>query len=84
MAICLVVAAWLRRLETVARGVVEEEVATTICGAGSPAAAAERALSVTAVFGEDLRGGKRFRDLLADGLARLASGGDGALTSSAH
>ena len=78
-AICLAVAAWLRRLESAASGAVEEEVAAAVAGAGSPAVAAERALGVTAVFGEDLRENATFRALLADGLAALASGGDGAL-----
>ena len=78
-AIALVIAAWLRRLESVATGPVEEEVAAALAGAGSPAAAAERALCVSAVFGDDLRESAVFRDLLTDGLARLASGGRGAL-----
>ena len=42
----------------------------------SPAAAAERALGVSAVFGEDLRESAVFRGLVAEGLA--------ALTSTAH
>ncbi|MEO8690386.1 MAG: mannitol dehydrogenase family protein [Solirubrobacteraceae bacterium] len=71
--ICLAVAAWLRRLESAARGPLEEEVAAAVAGAGSPAAAAERALAVSAVFGEDLRENERFRDLLADGLAKLTA-----------
>jgi fructuronate reductase len=70
--ICLAVAAWLRRLESAASGPLEEEVAAAVAGAGSPAAAAERALGVSAVFGEDLRESAVFRDLLADGLSRLA------------
>ncbi len=74
-AISLVVAAWLRRLETAASGDVEEEVAAAVAGA-SPAAAAERALGVSAVFGEDLRESAVFRGLVAEGLA--------ALTSTAH
>jgi fructuronate reductase len=73
-AICRVVAAWLRRLESVASGPVEEEVATAIAGAASPAAAAERALAVSSVFGEDLRESARFRDLLVDGLTALSGG----------
>ena len=68
-AICLAVAAWLRRLESVADGAVEEEVAAAIAGAGSPAAAAERALGVNAVFGEDLPESAVFRELLTDGLS---------------
>ena len=40
---------------------------------GSPAAAAERALDVTAVFGDDLRESADFRGLVADGLAALTS-----------
>ena len=72
-AICLVVAAWLRRLGTAARGAVEEEVAAAVAGAGSPAVAVERALGVTAVFGEDLRESAIFRGLVADGLAALTS-----------
>jgi len=75
-AICLAVAAWLRRMEVAASGAVEEEVATAVAGTGSPAAAAERALGVTAVFGEDLRESAVFRGLVAEGLA--------ALTSTAH
>jgi hypothetical protein len=47
-----------------------------VAGAGSPAAAAERALGVSAVFGEDLRESAVFRGLVADGFA--------ALTSTAH
>ena len=46
-AICLVVAAWLRRLEAAATaGRSRREVAAAVAGAGSPAAAAERALGV--------------------------------------
>ncbi len=71
--ICLAVAAWLRRLESAARGPLEEEVAAAVAGAGSPAAAAERALAVSAVFGDDLRENETFRDLLADGLAKLTA-----------
>jgi fructuronate reductase len=72
--ICLVVAAWLRRLagedgESPAAGAVEEEIAAAVAGASSPAAAAERALAVTAVFGDDLREDTTFRALLADALA---------------
>jgi fructuronate reductase len=78
---CLVVAAWLHRLagedgESPAAGAVEEEIAAAVAGAGSPAAAAERALAVSAVFGDDLREDPTFRALLADGLAALAGGGD--------
>ena len=72
--ICHVVAAWLRRLggdggESPAAGAVEEEIAAAVAGAPSPAAAAERALAVTAVFGDDLREDATFRALLADALA---------------
>jgi fructuronate reductase len=70
--IALAVAAWLRRLESAACGALEEAVAAAVAGAGSPAAAAERALGVRAVFGDDLRESAVFRDLLADGLAELA------------
>jgi fructuronate reductase len=73
-AICRVVAAWLRRLESVASGPVEEELATAMAGAASPAVAAERALAVSAVFGEDVRESARFRDLLVDGLTALSGG----------
>jgi fructuronate reductase len=72
-AICRVVAAWLRRVEAAASGAVEEEVAAAVTGAGSPAAAAERALGVSAVFGEDLRESAVFRELVAEGLAGLTS-----------
>jgi len=75
-AICRVVAAWLRRLESVASGPVEEELATAMAGAAGPAAAAERALAVAAVFSDDLRESTVFRGLVAEGLA--------ALTSTAH
>ena len=68
--ICRVVAAWLRRLAGgAAAGAVEEEIAAAVDGAPSPAAAAERALAVTAVFGDDLREDASFRALLADALA---------------
>jgi fructuronate reductase len=69
--IAFAVAAWLRRLASAAAGTLEEEVAAAVAGAGSPAAAAERALAVSAVFGEDLRESETFRDLLADGLLHL-------------
>jgi fructuronate reductase len=69
--ICLAVAAWLRRVASAATGPLEEEVAAAVAGASSPAAAAERALAVSAVFGEDLRESAVFRGLLADGLAAL-------------
>ena len=73
--ICLVVAAWLRRLAAgAAAGAVEEEIAAAVAGASSPAAAAERALAVTAVFGDDLREDATFRALLVDALASLAGG----------
>jgi fructuronate reductase len=71
-AICRVVAAWLRRLETAAGGPVEEEVAAAVAGAGSPAATAERALAVSAVFGDDLRESAVFRGLVADALTSTA------------
>ena len=68
--ICRVVAAWLRRLGSgSAAGAVEEEIAAAVAGASSPAAAAERALAVSAVFGDDLREDATFRALLADALA---------------
>ena len=68
--ICVVVAAWLRRLaEGAAAGAVEEEIAAAVAGAAGPAAAAERALAVSAVFGDDLREDASFRALLADALA---------------
>ena len=67
--ICVVVAAWLRRLaEGAAAGAVEEEIAAAVAGAAGPAAAAERALAVSAVFGDDLREDASFRALLADAL----------------
>jgi len=68
--IARVVAAWLRWIaDGSADGAVEEEIAAAVSGAGSPAAAAERALAVSAVFGEDLREDATFRALLADSLA---------------
>ena len=76
--ICLVVAAWLRWLAgdggraQAAADALHGEVAAAVAGAGSPAAAAERALAVGAVFGDDLRESGAFRALLADGLAALA------------
>jgi fructuronate reductase len=76
--ICLAVAAWLCWLageggrSQAAGDPLHGEVAAAVAGAGSPAAAAERALAVSAVFGDDLRESATFRDLLADGLAALA------------
>jgi fructuronate reductase len=72
--ICLVVAAWLRWLAgaEAPADALHGEVAAAVAGATSPAAAAQRALAVGAVFGEDLRESAVFRDLLADGLAQLA------------
>ena len=73
--ICLAVAAWLRWLageggrSQAAADPLHREVAAAVAGAGSPAAAAERALAVGAVFGDDLRESATFRALLADGLA---------------
>jgi fructuronate reductase len=75
--ICLAVAAWLRWLageggrRQAEADALHGEVADAVAGAGSPAAAAERALAVSAVFGEDLRESVTFRGLLADGLAEL-------------
>ena len=70
--ICLVVAAWLRRLAAGdAAGTIEEEIAGAVAGASGPAAAAERALAVSAVFGDDLRDDATFRALLTDALASL-------------
>jgi fructuronate reductase len=74
--ICLAVAAWLRWLTGeggrphAAADPLHGEVAAAVAGAGSPAAAAERALAIGAVFGDDLRESATFRALLADGLAR--------------
>ena len=74
--ICLAVAAWLRWLAGeggrphAAADPLHGEVAAAVAGAGSPAAAAERALAIGAVFGDDLRESATFRALLADGLAR--------------
>jgi fructuronate reductase len=76
--ICLAVAAWLRWLAgedgqaQASADSLHGEVAAAVAGATSPTAAAERALEVGAVFGEDLRESVVFRDLLADGLAELA------------
>jgi fructuronate reductase len=76
--ICRVVAAWLRWLAgaggraQAAADALHEEVAAAVAGAGSPAAAAERALAVTAVFGDDLRESATFRALLTDALGELA------------
>jgi fructuronate reductase len=72
--ICLVVAAWLRWLAgQTAADALHGEVAAAVAGASSPAAAAERALAVGAVFGEDLRESAVFRALLADGLAEVVN-----------
>ena len=75
--ICLAVAAWLRWLageggrSQAEADPLHGEVAAAVAGAGSPAAAAERALAVSAVFGDDLRESATFRALLADGLAAV-------------
>jgi fructuronate reductase len=75
--ICLAVAAWLCWLageggrSQAEADALHGAVAAAVAGAGGPAAAAERALAVSAVFGDDLRESATFRALLADGLAEL-------------
>jgi mannitol-1-phosphate/altronate dehydrogenase len=72
----LAVAAWMRHVQT-AR-VLDDPMAdllrTAVAGADSAEKVVDALLSVTDIFGPDLRDSAVFRDLLVEQLARLSSG----------
>jgi fructuronate reductase len=72
----LAVAAWMRHVQT-AR-VLDDPMAdllrTAVAGADSAEKVVDALLSVTDIFGPDLRDSTVFRDLLVEQLARLSSG----------
>jgi fructuronate reductase len=75
----LAVAAWMRHVQT-AR-VLDDPMAdllrTAVAGADSAEKVVDALLSVTDIFGPDLRDSAVFRDLLVEQLARLSSGATG-------
>jgi fructuronate reductase len=72
----LAVAAWMRHVQTARE--LDDPMADTlrsaVAGADRPAKVVDALLSVTEVFGADLRDSAVFRDLLVERLERLSSG----------
>jgi fructuronate reductase len=73
----LAVAAWMRHVKT-ARELddpMADLLRMTVAGADTPGQVVDALLSVTDVFGPDLRESEVFRDLLVEHLGRLSAGG---------
>ncbi|MDN3352798.1 mannitol dehydrogenase family protein [Actinomadura sp. DC4] len=75
----LAVAAWMRHVQTAPE--LDDPMAGTlrraVAGADTPAAVVDALLSVTDVFGPDLRDSEVFRRLLVEWLTRLVAGAPG-------
>jgi mannitol-1-phosphate/altronate dehydrogenase len=72
----LAVAAWMRHVQTarVLDDPMADPLRTAVAGADSAEKVVDALLSVTDIFGPDLRDSAVFRDLLVEQLARLSSG----------
>jgi fructuronate reductase len=75
----LAVAAWMRHVQTarVLDDPMADPLRTAVAGADSAEKVVDALLSVTDIFGPDLRDSAVFRDLLVEQLARLSSGATG-------